>query len=86
MKVTLYTKKNCGYCDFAKKLLTQKSVQYTTLVLDEDFTRENLLELFPNAKTFPVVVVDGYNIGGYNELQIILEQNIENRKLLNEGD
>jgi len=86
MKVTLYTKRNCGYCDFAKNLLNQKGVQYSALVLDEDFTKENLLELFPTAKSFPVVVVDGYNIGGYTELQLILEQKTESRKLLNEGD
>ena len=85
MKITLYTKKNCSYCDYAKNLLEHNKVQYNALVLDEDFTRENLIELFPNAKSFPVIVVDGFNIGGYDELKMILEQKTENRKLLNEG-
>lgn len=86
MRITIYTKKNCVYCDYAKNLLEHNKINYTPMVLDEDFTRENLLELFPNARSFPVIVVDGFNIGGYDELKMILEQKTENRKLLNEGD
>lgn len=85
MNITLYTKKNCAYCDYAKNLLDHNNVSYNKLTLDEDFTRENLVELFPNAKSFPVIVVDGFNIGGYDELKMILEQKTEKRKLLNEG-
>jgi len=85
MKITLYTKKNCVYCDYAKNLLEYNKVKYEKLTLDEDFTRENLMELFPAAKSFPVIVVDGFNIGGYDELKMILEQKTETRKILNEG-
>lgn len=85
MKITLYAKKNCVYCDHAKKLLDHNNTPYNVLTLDEDFTRENLKELFPSAKSFPVIVVDGYNIGGYEQLKLIFEQKTENRKLLNEG-
>ena len=28
-------------------------------MLDEDFTREDLMETFPTARTFPQIVVDG---------------------------
>ena len=35
-------------------------------ILDEDFTREELLEKFPHARTFPQIVIDGENIGGYS--------------------
>jgi glutaredoxin 3 len=74
------------YCEYAKKLLEKNKIEYTSLVLDEDFTKENLLELFPSAKTFPVIVVDGYNIGGYDQLKVLVEQKNETRKLLNEGE
>ena len=37
-------------------------------MLDEDFTREELFEQFPTARTFPQIRIDGDSIGGYNEL------------------
>jgi glutaredoxin-related protein len=85
MKVTLYTKHDCFYCSQAKVLLASKNIQFTELKLNEDFSRANLLEMFPSAKTFPVVVVDGFNIGGFSQLQtIISEQTSSTAKLLNE--
>jgi glutaredoxin 3 len=38
-------------------------------MLDEDFTREELFEKFPTARTFPQIVVDGESIGGFTELK-----------------
>jgi glutaredoxin len=85
MKVTLYTKQNCSYCNQAKVLLASKNISYTELKLDSDFTRENLLEMFPRATTFPVVVVDGFNIGGFSQLQTMInEQTTSTARLLNE--
>ena len=84
--VTIYTKENCSFCTSAKMLMISKNIKYNELKLNEDFTRENLLELYPSAKTFPVIVVDGYNIGGYNELQRFLlnEETCDSRKFLSE--
>lgn len=87
MNVTVYTKSNCKYCLNSKMLLSSKGINYTELKLDEDFSKENLLELFPSAKTFPVIVIDGFNIGGYENLKKYLtEETQDNRKLLNEGN
>jgi glutaredoxin len=36
--------------------------------LGEAFTRDELIEMFPNARTFPQVKIDGIAIGGYKEL------------------
>ena len=68
MKVTIYTKDNCAFCDRAKVLLEMYKQEYTELKLDTNFNREELLELFPEARSFPVVTLDGEYIGGYNEL------------------
>lgn len=85
MKVTLYTKQNCSYCNQAKVLLASKNISYTELTLDSDFTREHLLEMFPTAATYPVVVVDGFNIGGFSQLKYMIEeQTTSTAKLLNE--
>ena len=86
MNVTVYTKKDCPYCTKAKMLLTTKGIAYSELKLNEDFARETLLEMYPSAKTFPVIVIDGFNIGGYSELhnKLLSEETNNNMKLLNE--
>ena len=38
-------------------------------MIGEDFTREEVLELFPGARTFPQIKIDDVNIGGYTELE-----------------
>ena len=86
MNVVIYTKKNCSFCTNAKMLLANRGMGYTELKLNEDFTRENLLEMYPSAHSFPVIVVDGFNIGGYTELNKMLNEETQNtKKLLNEG-
>jgi glutaredoxin len=86
MNVILYTKDNCSYCTNAKLLLNSKGLSYTELKLGKDFARETLLEMFPDARTFPIIVVDGFNIGGYQQLKEHLDtQSKDNRKMLIEG-
>ena len=71
MKIEIYSKTNCVYCDKAVHI-SQQIIQetsehsYDKYMLDEDFTREELLEKFPHARTFPQIVIDGENIGGYS--------------------
>jgi glutaredoxin 3 len=85
MNVILYTKEACSYCTNAKLLLTSKGLSFTEYKLGEDFTRETLLEMFPGAMTYPVIVIDGFNIGGYNELKEHLSQTTDPKKFLIEG-
>ena len=59
------------YCDkavhIAQQMIQETSEHsYDKYMLDEDFTREELLEKFPHARTFPQIVIDGENIGGYS--------------------
>lgn len=83
--VEIWTRDSCGYCTRAKQLLSSKNIPYTELKLNEDFTREILLEKFPTAKTFPVIVVDGFYIGGFTQLEEMVNEQRDGRKLLNEG-
>jgi hypothetical protein len=53
------------------------------LKLGVDFSRETLLENYPTAKSFPVITVDGFYIGGYSQLaERINTTNSDNRELL----
>jgi glutaredoxin len=86
MQVTVYTKDTyCSFCEKAKSLLTMKNIPFTELKLNEDFTRDTLVEAFPSAKTFPIIVVDGFNIGGYDQLVEHISKNADSRKFLSEG-
>ena len=76
MKVTIYTKDNCSYCVNAKSLLSARGIAYTEQRLNQDFTREHLTEMFPSAKTYPVIVVDGFYIGGYDQLKKMLSEEV----------
>ena len=86
MNVIVYTKDNCSYCVNAKMLLSSKGIAYEEKKLGQDFTRETLLEMFPHARTFPVIVMDGFNIGGYQQLKERLDSQVgDPRKFLTEG-
>jgi glutaredoxin 3 len=83
--VEIYSKPDCPFCSRAKNVLNINNIKYTEQTLGTDFTREIILEKFPTAKTFPIIVVDGFYIGGYSQLvEKLNEQNSDTRKLLNE--
>lgn len=83
MAIEIYTKEDCAYCVNAKNLLRMHKKEFVEYKLNEDFTRDILLSKFPEARTFPVIVIDGFNIGGYDQLQRqINEEMQDNRKVL----
>ncbi len=46
-----------------------KNFEYKKYMLDVDFSREELVEKFPSARTFPQITIDGELIGGYTEFE-----------------
>ena len=69
MIIEIYGKNPCPFCDRAKQLLDKEGHEYTYKLLGKDFNREQMMEKFPTARTFPQVVVDGESIGGFTELK-----------------
>ena len=67
MNVEIYSKPNCGYCDRAKIKLQKYKPKIH--MLDQDYTREEFKAKFPNAKTFPQIMIDNKLVGGYHELE-----------------
>ena len=45
MHVTVYSKPDCPNCTNAKMLLASRGIGYNEMKLNEDFTKENLLEI-----------------------------------------
>jgi len=51
--IEIWSKAQCPYCVKAKNLCERDGLEYKYYMLDEDFTREELFERFPTARTFP---------------------------------
>jgi glutaredoxin len=74
MEALIWSKDFCGYCDSAKTLLTQKGIKYEERKIGGGYTREQLLESVPTAKTVPQIFLDGKYIGGFTELKKHFEE------------
>ena len=71
---TIYSKPSCSYCLQAKQLLEMKQLPFEYKQLGADYTLQELLEVSPTSRTFPVIVKDGEVIGGFNNLCEYLNQ------------
>lgn len=74
MTVEIWGKENCPYCVQAKAFVEAKKIDYVYKQLGKDFTREQVFEEFPGARTFPQIKVNNQPIGGYVELSKYYEQ------------
>ena len=73
-KYIIYSKPSCGYCLQAKQLLEMEKLPFDYLTLGTHYSLQEFMELFPNAKSFPMIVKDGEVIGGFNNLVEHLKQ------------
>ena len=69
MKALVWSKDMCPYCDRAKALLKQKGIEFEERKLGSGWTKEQLLESVPTARTIPQIFLDGDYIGGFAELK-----------------
>ena len=65
--IEIYGKPMCPFCEKAKSLCETRGFNYTYKSLGTDYTREELMEQFPNARTVPQIVIGGKKIGGYDQ-------------------
>jgi len=73
MKATVWSKYNCPYCDQAKALLKSKGIEFEEKKIGDGYTREELLEAVPGARTVPQIFLDDKLIGGFTELRTHLQ-------------
>ena len=74
MKAIIWSKYHCPYCDQAKALPTQKGIAFEEKKIGDGYTKEELLEAVPNARTVPQIFLDGQLIGGFTELKTKLTE------------
>jgi len=69
MKAIVWSKYNCIFCDQAKTLLELKGIPFEEKKIGDGYTKEELLESVPNARSVPQIFLDDEYIGGFNELK-----------------
>lgn len=74
MRAVVWSKYHCPYCDQAKMLLKQKGIQFEERKIGDGYSREDLLEAVPEARTVPQIFLDEKLIGGYTDLVKYFEQ------------
>lgn len=69
MRAIVWSKDHCPYCVQAKNLLSQKGIEFEERKIGEGWTKEQLLEAVPDARTVPQIFLDGELVGGFTELR-----------------
>ena len=73
MKVVIWSKYHCPYCDQAKLLLGQRNIKFEEKKIGDGYTKEELLEEIPTARSVPQIIIDDKVIGGFTELKEFLK-------------
>lgn len=74
----VWSQTNCPACTEAKRLLEQQGVFITEKMLGiNGYTKKDLIEKVPNARSVPQIFLDGEYLGGLQELK---------RKLANDNN
>ena len=70
MKAIVWSKNSCPFCVQAKNLLKLKGIEFEERNISaEKWTKEQLLEAVPTARTLPQIFLDDNYIGGFTELR-----------------
>jgi glutaredoxin 3 len=73
MKAIVWSKDQCPYCEQAKALLKVKGIEFEERNINKDWTKDQLLEAVPTARTMPQIFLYGELIGGFTELKTHLQ-------------
>jgi len=73
-KAIVWSKYHCPNCDQAKALLGQSGIKFEERKIGDGWSKEELLEEIPSARTVPQIILDGKLIGGVTDLKKYLEE------------
>lgn len=74
MRAIIWSKYQCPNCDQAKALLEQREISYEERKIGDGYSKEELLEDVPGARSVPQIIIDGKLIGGLNELKTYIKE------------
>ena len=72
--IEIWGKSQCPHCDQAKQFCESRKFEFVYKQLDVDFSREEVFENFPGARTFPQIKVNGSIVGGFDKLKTYIEE------------
>lgn len=83
--IEIYTKKKCPYCDSAKKLLIQKSLNFLEIPVDNNEKNNTYSEMYKRSgrTTVPQIFINKIHIGGSDDLNTLNEQGKLDELLIN---
>ena len=74
-KITIYSSIICPYCIGAKSIFENLNLRYQEILVDDDPVLRNEMRLKANGKnTVPQIFFDDTLIGGFDELNSILQK------------
>lgn len=80
----VWSQTNCPACTEAKRLLALHGIQVEERMLGTNgYTKKELIEAVPHARSVPQIFVDGVYVGGLQELkQKLADDNNKNTSLV----
>jgi glutaredoxin 3 len=69
MKAVVWSKDHCPFCEQAKGLLKMKGIEFEEKKVGHGYTKDDLLEAVPTARTVPQIFLGEELIGGFTELK-----------------
>jgi len=70
--VDIYTSPLCGFCHSAKRLLSQKGVNFSEIdIAAQPAKRAEMMQRANGGRTVPQIFVGDVHVGGYDELSVL---------------
>ena len=74
-QIEIYTRKLCGFCTAAKRLLEQKGAAFSEYDATFDpAVKSEMIDRAGGARTFPQIFIGDLHVGGCNELLALERQ------------
>lgn len=77
MKIEIFGKANCSWCDKAIELCSQKLFSYEYFDLANEYFLSELKSRLPSVRTVPQIWVNDEHIGGYEEFKVYVRSRYE---------
>lgn len=82
--VEIYLSAFCPYCHFAKRLLKQQGLAFSTILVDFHADRRAEMEQRSGRETVPQIFIGQTHVGGYDDLAALVAAGKLNALLENE--
>lgn len=69
--IEIYTRSDCNWCFAAKRLLMVHGLSFHERIVDRDDEALAEFQALAEARTVPLVIIDGRPIGGFEDLDAL---------------